>query len=61
MDNKTLTLGEAGSLLLGAGLVKLDTLTVGLTLIAVGAALKIAVAFLQKQGVQVSAKPDFQG
>lgn len=54
--NNYLTLGDAGSLLLGAGLTKLDDLYVGLTLIGVGALLKIVVAVLQKFGVPVSAQ-----
>ena len=49
-----LSLGDAGSLLLGAGLVKIDDLYVGLTLIGVGAILKITVAVLQKYGIPVS-------
>lgn len=53
--NNYLTLGEAGSLLLGAGLTKLDDIYVGLALIGTGAVLKIVVAILQKYGVPVSA------
>lgn len=53
MNNTNLTLGEAGSLLLGAGLVKLDDIVIGLALIAVGALLKITVAILNKNGVVV--------
>ena len=34
--DKNLTIGDAGSLLIGAGLTKLDTLTTGLALIGVG-------------------------
>ncbi len=55
MDNQ-LTIGEAGSLLLGAGLVQIATnVNIALILIGVGAALKITVATLQKQGVPVEA------
>lgn len=54
--NNLLTLGDAGSLLIGAGLAKLaDSLNVGLILIGAGAGLKILVAVLQKFGVPVSA------
>jgi len=53
MDNKTLTIGDAGSLLMGAGLVKLDDIVVGLSLVIVGAILKIVVAFLQNKGLDV--------
>ncbi|MFZ2152298.1 MAG: hypothetical protein WAV09_04280 [Minisyncoccia bacterium] len=54
MDNKNLSIGDAGSLLIGAGLTKLDTLSVGMTLIGVGVGLKIIVAVLQKQGLEIS-------
>ena len=53
MDNKTLSIGDAGSLLMGAGLVKLDDIVVGLSLVIVGAILKIVVAFLQNKGLDV--------
>ena len=53
MDNKTLSIGETASILMGAGLVKLDDLTIGLTLIAAGVILKLAVAFFQKKGLDV--------
>ena len=54
--NNYLSVGDAGSLLLGAGLTKLDNLYVGLALIGTGALLKIIVAVLQKYGVPVSAQ-----
>ncbi len=57
MDNKNLKIGDAGSLLIGAGLTKLDTLEVGLTLIGTGVALLILVAWLQKEGLNVETKP----
>ena len=50
--NNNLTISDAGSLLMGAGLAKLDT-TLGLILIGIGALLKIIVALLQKQGIPV--------
>lgn len=53
MNDKTLTIGDAGSLLIGAGLTKLDNVTLALALIGAGVALKITVAILQKQGVPV--------
>ncbi len=52
-DNK-LSIGDAGALLLGAGLTKLDDIVLALTLIGVGVALKILVAILQKKGLEVS-------
>jgi len=54
MEKTNLTLNEAGSLLLGAGLVKVGTdVNIGLILIGVGALLKIGVAILNKYGVVV--------
>jgi len=56
--NNTLTLNEAGSLLLGAGLVQVGTdIIVGLILVAVGASLKITVAVLGKKGIIVGSTP----
>ena len=53
--NNMLTLNEAGSLLLGAGLVKVgDSVTIGLLLVLAGALLKVGVAVLNKYGVPVS-------
>ena len=52
MESKNLTISDAGSLLMGAGLAKLDS-NVGLILIGIGAALKIIVALLQKSGVEI--------
>lgn len=52
--DKNLSIGDAGSLLIGAGLTKLDVLNVGMLLIGVGVVLKITVAVLQKKGVEVS-------
>lgn len=54
MFNK-LTIGDAGSMLMGAGLTKLDDLTTGLLLIGVGALLNVLVAFLQAKNIPVSA------
>ena len=52
--NNTLTLNEAGSLLLGAGLVQVGSdVVIGLALVGVGALLKIIIAFLDKKGVVV--------
>jgi len=51
--DKNLTISDASSLLLGAGLVKLDTIELGLTLIGVGVFLKVLVAILQKKGIDV--------
>ena len=56
--NNSLTLNDAGSLLLGAGLVKIGTdLNVGLILVGVGAAIKIAIAILGKYNVPVGTNP----
>jgi len=56
--NNLLTLNEGGSLLLGAGLVQLGTdVKIGLTLILVGAVLKIIVAVLDKYGIVVGKQP----
>ncbi len=52
-NNKDLNIGDAGSLLMGAGFAKLDNLTIGLSLIAAGVLLKVLVAFLQKKGLDV--------
>lgn len=48
-----LSIGDAGSLLMGAGLASLDDLRIGLSLVGVGALLTIIVAFLQRQGLDV--------
>jgi len=58
MNKINLTLNEAGSLLLGAGLLRVTTdLVSGLIVIGVGAALKITVAVLKKYGVKISSNP----
>lgn len=57
MDNKNLTIGDAGSLLIGAGLTKLDDVIVALALIGTGVVLKILLAYLQKAGLPVETKP----
>ena len=57
MDKENLTIGDAGSLLMGAGLAKLDDLIVGLSLIGAGVILKIVVALLQKKGIDVKSQP----
>jgi hypothetical protein len=55
-NNTSLTISDAGSMLLAAGLIKLnDSVSLGLILIGVGALLKIVVAILQKEGVPVQA------
>ncbi len=53
MTNNNLSLNDAGSLLLGVGLAKLDNVQLGLILLGAGALLKILVAILNKQGIQV--------
>jgi hypothetical protein len=53
-NTSTLTLNEAGSLLLGAGLVQISSEPgIGLLFVAVGAILKIIVAILAKKGINV--------
>jgi hypothetical protein len=56
--NNALTLNEAGSLLLGAGLVQVGTdVVIGLSLVGVGAILKIVIAILAKKDVIVTGIP----
>jgi len=55
-NNSNLSVGEAASLLIGAGLTQLNTLTIGLTLIGVGVVLKVLIAWLQKRGLEVSSE-----
>ena len=51
-----LSIGDAGSMLMGAGLTKLsESVEVGLLLVGVGALLNVLVAFLQKKDIPVSA------
>ena len=57
MDNKALTIGESASVLMGAGIAKLDDLVIGLSLIAAGVILKIVIALLQKNGLDVKGAP----
>lgn len=53
----SLTLNEAGSLLLGAGLAQIGVdVQVGLTLVFLGAILKITIAILDKYGVVVGGR-----
>ena len=57
MENTNLTLNEAGSLLLGAGLVQVGIdVKIGLLLVGVGAILKLSVAVLNKFGVIVGGR-----
>lgn len=53
MENNTLTISDAASVLMGAGIAKLDDIKVGLGLVAAGVLLKIVVAVLQKRGYDV--------
>lgn len=57
MDNKVWNISQTGSALIGAGLIKLDDLNIGLTLLGVGVALQILVAILNRFDIPVSAKP----
>jgi len=57
MDKLNLTLSEAGSLLVGAGLVKIATeLNTALIIIGVGVVIKVGVAILNKKGIVVGAR-----
>jgi len=57
MDKLNLTLSEAGSLLLGAGLLRITTeLYSGLIVIGIGALIKIAVAILNAKGIVVGSR-----
>lgn len=55
-NNTNLSIGEAASLLIGAGLTQLSDVTIALTLIGVGVGLKILVAWLQKKGLDVKSE-----
>ena len=57
MDNKVWNISQTGSALIGAGLIKLDTLYVGLLLIGAGVGLQILVAVLNKYDIPVSTPP----
>lgn len=53
-----LSIGDMASALGGAGLTMITTnLNVALILIGIGVALKVLVAFLNKQGVDISTPP----
>lgn len=55
--NNVLTIGDVSGMLLGAGLVKLNSeLNIALLLIGVGVALKILVAVLNRNNIPVSSK-----
>lgn len=59
MDNtKIWSITQTGSALIGAGLIKLDDLTIGLTLVGIGVVLQILVAVLNKFDVPVSTPPE---
>lgn len=58
MSPEKLSIGDTGAMLLGAGLIKLDDLAIGLTLIGVGVLLKVGVAYLQKKGLDVSSSEE---
>lgn len=53
----TFTVGGTADILIGAGIAKLDSnLNISLSLIGVGVALKILVAFLNRAGVEVRSR-----
>ena len=54
--DKNITIGDAGSLLIGAGLTKLDDIMLAFALIGVGVALKVLLAYLQKSGLPIEAQ-----
>ena len=56
MQNQ-LSISNAGSLLLGAGLARLDNIYIGVGLIILGTVLKITVAVLNKNGIEVQSQP----
>lgn len=54
MDNQNLTITVVGSILMGAGLVQINTnVNTGLILVGIGAVMQIIVAILQKFGIPV--------
>ena len=55
--NNNITISDAGSLLMGAGIARLDSIYLGVGLVLIGAILKIVVAVLQKEGVNVQSTP----
>lgn len=55
--DKAWNISQTGSALIGAGLIKLDDIRVGLLLIGAGVLLQVLVAVLQKVGVPVSTPP----
>jgi hypothetical protein len=58
MNNNVLSVGDAGAMLMGAGLTQITTnLNIGLILVGVGVFLKVLVAVLQKYDIPVSAQP----
>lgn len=56
-NDKVWNITQTGSALIGAGLIKLDDIYVGLTLIGLGVVLQVMVAVLNKYGVPVSTPP----
>jgi len=58
MNNTTLSVSEAGGILMGVGLTQLNSaLKVSLILIGAGVFLKVLVAVLNKYNVPVSSPP----
>lgn len=49
MDTKVWNITQTGSALIGAGLIKIDDVTVGLLLVGIGVALQVLVAVLNKK------------
>jgi len=51
------TISGTGAMLMGAGIARLDNIYIALTLVLVGVALQIIVAYLQNKGLNVQANP----
>lgn len=56
-NDKVWNISQTGSALIGAGLIKLDDLYVGLLLVGVGVLLQVIVAVLNKYNIPVSTPP----
>lgn len=56
-NDKIWNISQTGSALIGAGLIKLDDIRIGLLLVGVGVLLQVLVAVLNKYNVPVSTPP----
>lgn len=58
MNTNILSVGDAGAMLMGAGITQINTnVNLALILVGAGVVLKIIVAVLQKYDIPVSATP----